>query len=49
VVACHFRVAIEEALPNAQNVKAREENDHQANAEDDSQRDNGIGMLVNDG
>ena len=49
VIARHFRVAVEEAFPNAQNVKPREEHDHQADAEDDSQRENGIGVLVDDG
>jgi hypothetical protein len=49
MIACHFRVAIEEAFPDTKNVKTRKENDHQADAEDDSQRENGIGMLVNDG
>jgi hypothetical protein len=49
MVARHFRIAVEEAFPNAKNVKAREEHDHQADAEDDSQRENRIGMLVNDG
>jgi hypothetical protein len=49
VVAGHFRIAIEEAFPNAQNVKTRAEHDHQADAENDSQRDHGIGVLVDDG
>ena len=49
VIAGNFRVAVEKAFSDTQNVKTGEENDHQADAEDDSQRDNGISMLVNDG
>jgi hypothetical protein len=49
IIACHFRVAVEEAFPDSQDVKTREENDRQGDAEDDSQREDGIGMLVNDG
>jgi hypothetical protein len=49
MVAGHFRVAVKEALPNSQNVKACAEHDRQGDAEYDSKRDHGIGVLVDDG
>jgi hypothetical protein len=49
MVAGYFRVAVEEAFPDPENVETGAENDHQTDAEDDSQGENGIGMLVDDG
>ena len=49
VIARHFRVTIEEALPNPQDINAREEHDSEADAENDSQLEHGVGVLVDDG
>jgi ATP-dependent Lhr-like helicase len=49
MVGHHFRIAIKEPLPDAEDVDASQQNDDQTDAEDDPQREHRVAVRVDDG